>query len=154
MSHEAALYDPANIVEVRSQFETCRYVALKGLMAPGLTAILHRHVQARAAAGNLKQSETEGVERALEAPSDTLMENILLSLTPRLEEITGLALYPTYSFVRLYHTGDKLHSHRDRYSCEVSVSGVNRQRCKQTPALRWRGRRNSSCCARADVLFS
>ena len=39
-----------------------------------------------------------------------------------LEDETGLKLYETYSYARIYKTGDELKRHKDRYSCEVSTT--------------------------------
>ena len=39
-----------------------------------------------------------------------------------MESETGLKLYPTYSYARIYKKGDILARHKDRYSCEVSTT--------------------------------
>ena len=54
--------------------------------------------------------------------ADPLMESILLHFLPLMEENTGLKLYPTYSFYRVYRNGDVLESHTDRPSCEISAT--------------------------------
>jgi hypothetical protein len=54
--------------------------------------------------------------------ADTLMESILLSLKPKVEKITQLDLYPTYSYYRVYKPGDILPIHKDRAACEISVT--------------------------------
>jgi hypothetical protein len=54
--------------------------------------------------------------------ADPLMESILLHLKPALEQITGLSLLPTYSFLRIYETGAVLARHTDRRACEISAS--------------------------------
>jgi hypothetical protein len=54
--------------------------------------------------------------------ADTLMESILLHLQPTMEQITGVSLLPTYSFLRIYETGAVLNRHTDRHSCEISSS--------------------------------
>ena len=54
--------------------------------------------------------------------ADTLMESILLHLRPAMEQITGLSLLPTYSFLRIYETGAVLARHTDRRACEISAS--------------------------------
>jgi hypothetical protein len=38
------------------------------------------------------------------------------------EENTGLSLYPTYSYYRLYKPGDDLLPHTDRPACEISLT--------------------------------
>lgn len=54
--------------------------------------------------------------------SDILMESILLSLKDTVEKNTGLELYPTYSYYRVYRPGQSLEPHIDRESCEISAS--------------------------------
>ena len=54
--------------------------------------------------------------------ADVAMETLLSSLVPKMEKETGYKLNPTYSYARIYKTGDVLHRHKDRYSCEVSTT--------------------------------
>ena len=54
--------------------------------------------------------------------SDIAMETLLKGLKPLMEDETGLKLYETYSYARIYKTGDELKRHKDRYSCEVSTT--------------------------------
>ena len=54
--------------------------------------------------------------------ADPAMESLLLHLQPLMEEKTGLSLYPTYSFYRVYRNGDVLEPHVDRPSCEISAT--------------------------------
>jgi hypothetical protein len=54
--------------------------------------------------------------------ADPAMEAILLHLHPLMEKETGLELYPTYSFYRVYRNGDILEPHKDRPSCEISTT--------------------------------
>ena len=51
---------------------------------------------------------------------DLVMETLLENVKPILEKETGLKLYETYSYARIYKKGDVLYRHKDRYSCEVS----------------------------------
>lgn len=53
---------------------------------------------------------------------DPAMESMLLFLNGILEENTGLKLYPTYSYYRVYRNGDELVPHKDRESCEISAT--------------------------------
>jgi len=50
------------------------------------------------------------------------LEGILDFLRPSIERVVGDKLLPTYSFVRCYPRGTRLARHRDRPSCEVSVT--------------------------------
>ena len=54
--------------------------------------------------------------------SDTAMETLLESLRAKMEKETGYKLNETYSYARIYKTGDVLPRHKDRYSCEVSTT--------------------------------
>jgi hypothetical protein len=49
-------------------------------------------------------------------------ETIAEIIWPKLEEIVGEDLYPTYSYARVYQNGNVMEKHTDRPSCEVSVS--------------------------------
>lgn len=53
---------------------------------------------------------------------DPLMESLLIHIQPIIEQCTGLELYPTYSYYRVYRNGHDLFKHKDRESCEISVS--------------------------------
>ena len=54
--------------------------------------------------------------------SDVAMETLLQQVKPVIEKHIGLKLSETYSYARIYKTGDVLHRHKDRYSCEVSTT--------------------------------
>ena len=54
--------------------------------------------------------------------SDIAMETLLLKCLPIMEKTTKLKLNPTYSYARIYKTGDILHRHKDRFSCEISTT--------------------------------
>jgi hypothetical protein len=78
---------------------------------------------------------------------DPAFDGLLEYLRPRIEQQSGLALYPTYSYFRLYKHGDVLKRHRDRPACEISVS-LN---IGQTPTDPWpihvEGNSGSTCRA-------
>jgi len=54
--------------------------------------------------------------------SDIAMETLMLKCQPQMEEVTGLKLYPAYTYARIYKKGDILHRHKDRFSCEISTT--------------------------------
>lgn len=54
--------------------------------------------------------------------ADPAMETILVLLKDKIEAITGLSLYPTYSYYRVYRNGSTLEKHIDRPSCEISAT--------------------------------
>ena len=54
--------------------------------------------------------------------ADLPFETLLKICKPKIEEVTGLELFPTYSYSRIYTTGNILPKHKDRPSCEISVT--------------------------------
>lgn len=54
--------------------------------------------------------------------ADPLMESILINKKPLVEKLTDKKLLPTYSFWRMYTQFSDLIKHKDRESCEISVT--------------------------------
>lgn len=54
--------------------------------------------------------------------ADPLTEVLLLMIQPKIEDVIGEKLFPTYSYYRNYRPGYELLPHIDRTACEVSVS--------------------------------
>lgn len=116
----------------RAAFLREQYVELRSLASGPLLAFLWRYVVERAADGRLGTRDAD-LPGTLSAYGDLVMEHLLDRFTPRVEETTGLSLYPTYSYLRLYGTGDALAPHVDREACEVSLS-LN---IGQEPSVPW-----------------
>jgi len=52
-----------------------------------------------------------------------VFDSLLEQLLPHFENASGLKLYPTYSYARLYSQhGEELKNHRDRPACEISAT--------------------------------
>jgi hypothetical protein len=54
--------------------------------------------------------------------SPTCFESLMVTMLPKIAEITNKKLYPSYSYGRIYYNGAELPRHRDRRSCEYSVT--------------------------------
>ena len=54
--------------------------------------------------------------------ADVAMETLLSKVQPVMEKKSGVKLIPTYSYARIYKTGDVLKRHKDRFSCEISTT--------------------------------
>ena len=54
--------------------------------------------------------------------SNIAMETLMLKCQPKMEQITGLKLYPAYTYARIYKKDDELKRHKDRFSCEISTT--------------------------------
>jgi hypothetical protein len=53
---------------------------------------------------------------------DPLMESLMVNKTELMQKETGLELLPTYAFWRMYTKFADLKKHKDRESCEISVT--------------------------------
>jgi hypothetical protein len=69
--------------------------------------------------GNFKDPQVPG---SYAKYADRLMETLLIKTIPVMKAKTGLDLIPTYSYTRLYRTGNILNRHKDRPSCEISTT--------------------------------
>tara|TARA_R100000773_G_C4207232_1_gene107774 strand:+ start:501 stop:1034 length:534 start_codon:yes stop_codon:yes gene_type:complete len=69
-----------------------------------------------------KKTNDAGVLNTHELYSDSIGEAMLNYLLPKIEDVYGKKLCPTYSFWRQYYEGQDLFFHEDRPSCEVSVT--------------------------------
>jgi len=52
----------------------------------------------------------------------SIFETLQERVWPRIENIVGEELLPTYSYARLYSNGDELKIHTDRPACEISAT--------------------------------
>jgi hypothetical protein len=108
------------------------YVMLPALIEPALVDFLWSYVHTKFASLLVTLAD----ERVPNTPTDYgdhAFEGLLEYLRPRIEELSGLALHPTYSYFRIYKHGDVLKRHSDRPACEISVT-LN---IGQAPAEPW-----------------
>ena len=77
----------------------------------------------------LRKSQVEGKEGDEQIPNalttlhhDLFLETLHEQIWPKLENILGEKLLPTYTYSRLYNNGDILKKHKDRSACEISVT--------------------------------
>jgi hypothetical protein len=101
-------------------FEKDKYIFVKNAVSKDMCSLLTNYTL-------MKQEHEPNLEDAMVANThatyaDHAMEALLVNLLPIVEAQTKLTLYPTYSFYRVYKPGDVLKRHKDRPSCEISVS--------------------------------
>ena len=106
---------------LRDTFERQHYAVARSVVTPPLLGFLWRHVLQSVAEGTIAITGQQ-VPGTPAGYGDLVMEHLLERLRPQAQDISGLDLYPTYSFVRVYKHGDVLPAHQDRPSCEVSFS--------------------------------
>ena len=68
------------------------------------------------------EGQDEQIPHTYSQYSNIAMETLMLKCQPKMEEATGLKLYPAYTYARIYKKGDKLKRHKDRFSCEISTT--------------------------------
>lgn len=109
-------------IDTRQVFDSMRYLYVKGMLNTEVIDIVSQY----ALFDQLQNFHPEDGDGQIPGThsqyADPVMESLLLKLHPSMEEITGLTLYPTYSFYRVYKTGDILHKHVDRPACEISTT--------------------------------
>jgi hypothetical protein len=95
------------------------YVAAPRILSSQLCDVATRYALMQEAAG---ASPDEQVPGAHSMYGDLMTESVLEMLWPEMERISGHALWPTYSYFRVYRPGDVLAPHRDRLACEISAT--------------------------------
>ena len=103
-------------------FERDRYVVIPSLLQETSLTKLYdyaRSVSALLAARSPGDSQVPGTPSSY---GDFMLDGLLVDLLPEVERATGLALFPTYSYFRMYKHGDALAKHTDRPACEISVT--------------------------------
>ena len=117
-------------------FNTNKYEVIKNVIGLELSAFLFNYLKLKKESTVfLKEIKflspfdcTQGWFDDPQAPNtfsmygDMAMDNLLSHIKPMVEKETGLDLCPTYSYTRLYKTGDELVRHKDRKSCEISAT--------------------------------
>ena len=117
-------------------FKKNKYQVIRGAISKELAEIGYRYLQISAEADDwmLQKGTTHeknpliGNFKDVQVPnsyakySDRLMETLLIKTIDVMQKKTGLRLVPTYSYTRLYRTGNILRRHKDRPSCEISTT--------------------------------
>ena len=117
-------------------FKKNKYQVIKNAVSKEIADIAYRYLQISAEADHwmLNNGVTHAGNKLIgnfndpQVPnsyakySDRLMETLLVKTIAVMQKKTGLKLVPTYSYCRLYRTGNILKRHKDRPSCEISTT--------------------------------
>jgi hypothetical protein len=104
-----------------AQFATQKYLTHPSMLDASGVVFHYRYALSRAAGGTMTLKDSQ-VPSTPSAYGDPIMETLLEELRPAVERATGLSLFPTYAYFRIYKHGDVLERHRDRPSCEISMT--------------------------------
>jgi alkylated DNA repair dioxygenase AlkB len=108
------------MVTTSAQFSQQKYVFLRSLLDASQAMSLYDY--ALNLVGKIQWLSDSRVPGSPALYGEARMEDLLVSLLPRIEEASGLSLYPTCSYFRIYKRGDVLGPHTDRSACEISIS--------------------------------
>ena len=117
-------------------FKKNKYQVIRGAISKEIADVAYRYLQISAEAdhwmlnngvthagnslvGNFNDPQVPG---SYAKYSDRFMETLLIKTIDVMQKKTGLKLVPTYSYTRLYRTGNILQRHKDRPSCEISTT--------------------------------
>lgn len=103
-------------------FNSRGYFLINNVVDPTMASIINLYTLFDENNNYDPEEEGELVPGAHSKYGDSLMESLLLHIQPIVEMNTGLSLFPTYSYYRVYRNGDSLRPHTDRPSCEISAT--------------------------------
>lgn len=109
-----------------TEFQQNSCVVVRNFIDPLTISTLSRYLENKVRCNGFEnrpdEVSYEVTPSKLSCYGDALTEVILADSVSAVEELTGLELYPTYSYTRVYLKGDELTPHVDRESCEVSAT--------------------------------
>ena len=117
-------------------FNIKKYQVIKNAVPYELANFIYNYLQISAEADNwilqngvthkgnplIGNFEDRQVPNSYSKYADRVMETLLVDTIKVMQKKTGLKLVPTYSYCRLYRTGNILKRHKDRPSCEISTT--------------------------------
>jgi len=104
-----------------NQFSEDKHVLCRGFLDRETTKTISKYLDYKIRRGAWSPDKNPDVT-AYGYYADPLLEVVLETVQPKIEEATGLSLVPTYSFSRVYTEGEELAPHVDRPSCEISAT--------------------------------
>ena len=116
-----------DLQQEREQYRSAGYVLLKRLFPLEMMSMLHSQVRAALDHSGSQAFLKESVlltKPAIEVYSQEYprLGAFLWGLTPRVAQIAGCDLLPSYAYFRVYQQGDICKVHSDRLACEHSLS--------------------------------
>ena len=103
-------------------FKEKKYVLIKEMIPKDIAKVATQYSHYDRALNFQPEAEGAQIPGSHSVYGDPLMETLLNFGRKTIEKSTGLELWPTYSYYRLYKVGDMLKRHKDRPSCEVSIT--------------------------------
>ena len=106
---------------IREEFKTKGYVYLKNVLDRNICDQLVNGL--KSLVKNEKTTNDDQCPLSEAIYGVPAFDKLLEDLTPYFEDVSGLKLFPTYAYARLYNKqNEELKIHRDRPSCEISAT--------------------------------
>lgn len=116
-------------MQVEGNYQADGYALLRGLVGTDVCRAFLHALKADMGEAPIPLSRVKQHPNLLRRPAFELyghhyppMLFFLWGLTPRIAELVGRPLLPTYDYLRIYREGDVCRVHHDRWSCEHSLS--------------------------------
>lgn len=103
-------------------FERDQYLHIKNVISPEMCKILTQYALLERNTNLTLEGEHDQVPGSHAVYKDNCMESLLFHLKPMMEHYTKKRLFPTYSYYRIYKSGDILKTHLDRPACQYSTT--------------------------------
>lgn len=110
-------------------FKQNGYVYVKGFISKDVAEILkNAFIIERNAVSHVENKTDknaygdEQIPQSYSSYASYGFESLMYTSTQKVQDNTGLVLYPTYSYARIYYKDSELLPHTDRESCEISAS--------------------------------
>lgn len=104
-----------------AEFRAKWYVVEPAILDAVSLRSLHAHALDLATSTAVAPGDPQ-VANAPVAYADPRLDALLERVRGAVERATGLELWPTYSYLRVYERGNLLQAHRDRPACEISMT--------------------------------
>ncbi len=105
----------------QNSFQDQKYQVIQTLLPAPLLHFAYRYALKKADFGSMHPEDSQ-VSGTPADYGDPIMEMLLEELRPQVELASGLNLFATYAYFRVYQRGAVLDKHRDRPACEISVT--------------------------------
>jgi hypothetical protein len=110
------------VLATQKQFKENGYALIKDVVNPQIARLVCAYAKIDSIENFSPEGEKGQIPGTHSKYADPVMETLLEQFLPIMENASGLKLYPTYSYYRLYRPGDTLAIHKDRPSCEISTT--------------------------------
>src|ERR1700688_3699503 len=101
--------------ETIGDFSSRKYAVCRAMLQEPSLSLYYKYACKLASSKRMGQGD-EQVPNTPNAYGDLFMDGLLSDLVPLVQQATGRMVFSTYSYLRVYKTGDTLGKHTDRAS--------------------------------------